>query len=148
MPQRFRSNIGEQKVIWLLLSLAFAEDVVTVKEGEPAPFEGTLMKPSAIAKLLADHDAKLEACKVNSKKDLALQEAKSTLKLKLTEADLAACNARLTTQEKMYNDLLNQTLEKRSLGKTAIFAGGVVTGIGVMLGSAWILNQIGDTNAK
>ena len=130
-------------MIFLLLSLAFAEDVVTIKEGDPAPFEGTLMKPSAIAKLLADHDAKLETCKVDSEKDLALQEAKLTLKLKLTEADLAACNARLTTSEKMYNELLDQTLKKRSLGKTAIFAGGVVTGVGVMLGSAWILNQIG-----
>ena len=43
-------------MFWLLLSLAFAEDVITVKEGEPAPFEGTLMKPSAIAKLVADRD--------------------------------------------------------------------------------------------
>jgi len=132
-------------VIWILLSLAFAEDVVTVKEGEPAPFEGTLMKPSAIAKLLADHDAKVETCKVNSEKDLALQEAKLTLKLKLTEADLAACNARLIAQEKMYNEILDQSLKDKSLGKSAIFAGGVLTGIGVMLGSAWILNQIGDT---
>ena len=128
-----------------MLSLAFAEDVVTVKEGEPAPFEGTLMKPSAIAKLLADHDAKVETCKVNSEKDLALQEAKLTLKLKLTEADLAACNARLIAQEKMYNEILDQSLKDKSLGKSAIFAGGVLTGIGVMLGSAWILNQIGDT---
>jgi len=133
-------------MILLLLSLAFAEDVVTVKEGEPAPFEGTLMKPSAIAKLLADHDAKLETCKVNSEKDLALQEAKLTLKLKLTEADLAACNARLSTSEKMYNDLLDQTLKNKSLGKSAIFAGGVLTGIGVMIGSAWMLNQIGVSN--
>jgi len=133
-------------VIWILLSLAFAEDVVTVKKGEPAPFEGTLMKPSAIAKLLADHDAKLETCKVNSEKDLALQEAKLTLKLKLTEADLAACNARLSTSEKMYNDLLDQTLKNKSLGKSAIFAGGVLTGIGVMIGSAWMLNQIGVSN--
>jgi len=132
-------------MILLLLSLAFAEDVVTVKEGEPAPFEGTLMKPSAIAKLLADHDAKVETCKVNSEKDLALQEAKLTLKLKLTEADLAACNARLIAQEKMYNEILDQSLKDKSLGKSAIFAGGVLTGIGVMLGSAWILNQIGDT---
>ena len=133
-------------MILLLLSMAFAEDVVTVKEGEPAPFEGTLMKPSAIAKLLADHDAKLETCKVNSEKDLALQEAKLTLKLKLTEADLAACNARLSTSEKMYNDLLDQTLKNKSLGKSAIFAGGVLTGIGVMIGSAWMLNQIGVSN--
>ena len=133
-------------MILLLLSLAFAEDVVTVNEGEPAPFEGTLMKPSAIAKLLADHDAKLETCKVNSEKDLALQEAKLTLKLKLTEADLAACNARLSTSEKMYNDLLDQTLKNKSLGKSAIFAGGVLTGIGVMIGSAWMLNQIGVSN--
>jgi len=133
-------------MILLLLSLAFAEDVVTVKEGEPAPFEGTLMKPSAIAKLLADHDAKLETCKVNSEKDLALQEAKLTLKIKLTEADLAACNARLSTSEKMYNDLLDQTLKNKSLGKSAIFAGGVLTGIGVMIGSAWMLNQIGVSN--
>ena len=129
-----------------MLSLAFAEDVVTVQEGDPAPFEGTLMKPSAIAKLLADHDAKLETCEVNSEKDLSLQEAKLTLKIKLTEADLAACNARLTTQEKMYNELLDQTLKNRSLGKSAIFAGGVLTGIGVMMGSAWILNQIGVSN--
>ena len=104
------------------------------------------MKPSAIAKLLADHDAKLETCKVNSEKDLALQEAKLTLKLKLTEADLAACNARLSTSEKMYNDLLDQTLKNKSLGKSAIFAGGVLTGIGVMIGSAWMLNQIGVSN--
>ena len=47
-------------MIWLLwCSLAFASDeVITLKKGETAPWDGTLLSPTAAARLIAKEEAK------------------------------------------------------------------------------------------
>ena len=56
--------------LMLLIGLAAADDIVTLEKGERAPFEGTLLSPSAAAKIIVDSDYSLEKCKIDSEKKL------------------------------------------------------------------------------
>ena len=61
-------------MMWLLLcSLAFAGDeVITLKKGETAPWDGTLVSPAAAARMLAKGEADLATCLADAKKDKAI----------------------------------------------------------------------------
>ena len=134
----------------LLCSLLFADEVVTLNKGEKAPFSGTLLSPKAAAKLLATGQTDLQACLANAERDKKLLKAEWEYKVQLAENNLAVCSMKLEDREKLYGDHIKY-LESKAVTpewhKPAYFAGGVVAGIGVMLGSAWILNQIGANNA-
>ena len=134
----------------LLCSLLFADEVVTLNKGEKAPFSGTLLSPKAAAKLLATGQTDLQTCLANAERDKKLLKAEWEYKVQLAENNLAVCSMKLEDREKLYGDHIKY-LESKAVTpewhKPAYFAGGVVAGIGVMLGSAWILNQIGANNA-
>jgi len=134
-------------ILFLLLSLAFGDEVITINEGEPAPFTGTLISPNAAAKLLASGESELARCLANSEKDKALLEADLNLKIKNKEAELASCTLKFTEYENIYKDQINY-LEKRAVTpnwkEPTLFAGGVIVGIGVVAISAWTLEKIGD----
>ena len=130
----------------LFSSTTFADDeVVTIEEGEPAPFSGTLLSPSAAAKVLATTESDLALCQINATRDLALQQAESNLAFKTKEAELVACHLRMTEMDKVYRDQI-EYLEKRAVTpewvKPVIFIGGVLVGVGVVSLSAHVLNQI------
>ena len=130
----------------LFSSTALADDeVVTLEAGEPAPFAGTLLSPSAAAKILATTESDLALCQINATRDLALQEAESDLAFKSKEAELVACHLRHTEMTKVYEEQIN-FLEKRAVTpdwvKPVIFIGGVVVGVATVSLSAHILNQI------
>jgi hypothetical protein len=136
----------------LLCTLVFAEEqVITLEEGEKAPFSGTLLSPNAAARLLADGETDLQTCLANSEYDKKILESEWKYKVRLSENNLAVCSMKLEDKEKLYGDHIKY-LEAKAVTpewhKPAYFAGGVVTGIGVMLGSAWILNQIGANNVS
>tara|TARA_B100000700_G_scaffold288561_1_gene345134 strand:- start:184 stop:612 length:429 start_codon:yes stop_codon:yes gene_type:complete len=130
----------------LFSSSAYADDeVITLEAGEPAPFAGTLLSPSAAAKILATTESDLALCQINSERDLALQQAESTLAFKNKEAELVACHLRHTEMTKVYTEQID-FLEKRAVTpdwvKPVIFIGGVVVGVATVSLSAHILNQI------
>ncbi len=138
-------------MFWLLLmtSLCFADEtVVTINKGAPAPFSGTLLSPAAAAKLLATGESDLAKCQIEAEKDKSLLTAEFNLNLKNKEAELAACTLKFSEYEKIYLDQIKY-LEDRATQPNwkdpVLFATGVLSGIGVVLGSAWALNQIGDT---
>ena len=134
-------------VLCLLFSTnAFADgEVVTLDEGEPAPFAGTLLSPDAAAKILATTESDLELCIIESGRDLALQTASSDLALKNKEAELVACHLRLTEMTRVYEHQI-EYLEKRAVTpewvKPVIFIGGVLAGVAIVSLSAHVLNQI------
>ena len=133
-------------VFLLCSSTAFADDeVVTITEGEPAPFSGTLLSPSAAARILATTESDLELCMINATRDLALQQAESDLSFKTKEAELVACQLRMTEMDKVYRDQI-EYLEKRAITpewvKPVIFIGGVLSGVAIVMVSAHVLNQI------
>ena len=136
--------------MWLLLfsSLAFANDVVTLEKGERAPFAGTLLSPDAAAKIIVESDKSLEQCIIDSKRDLALQEAQLTFDNKNLEARLAACTLRQTEMTELYEQQI-QFLEKQVVRPKwegpVWFIAGVVTSAGLIYGSSVILKNIGES---
>ena len=131
---------------WIFLcNLCFASNIVTLNKGDRAPFNGTLLSPEAAAKLLAKQESSVSTCLANKKKEINLLKAENKLNLKSKEAELAACTLRYTKHAEVYEKQIKY-LEKRAAPPnwqtTAIFAGGVLSGIGVMVVSAWSLNQL------
>ena len=135
-------------LLFSLLSFAFAgEQVVTIQKDEKAPFAGTLLSPEAAARILTTTETDIQTCLINSKRDLAVQEADFKLQLANKDAALAACQYKFDQTQIIYKDHVNY-LEKRAVEPNwkghALFAGGVVTGIVVILTSAYALEKIGD----
>ena len=130
----------------LLCSLAFAgDDVITLKKGEPAPYDGTLLSPSAAARLLAKGEADLATCLADAKKDKAILEAEKNFEIQTAEAKLARCTFESTRKEELYLERI-EWLEKKtnppSWQAPTSFIGGVIIGMGVVALSAWTLDKI------
>lgn len=131
----------------LISSLAFANDVVTLKKGEQAPFSGTLLSPEAAAQIIVDSDSSLEKCLIDKQRDLALQEAKLVLEKKNVEAEFAACTLRRTEMEALYEQqitFLERQAVKPKWEAPVYFIAGVVTSAAMIYGSSVILKNIGD----
>ena len=134
-------------MMWLLLcSLAFAgDDVLTLKKGESAPFDGTLLSPAAAARLLAKGEADLATCLADAKRDKSILTAEKDFEIQTTEAKLARCTFESARKEELYLERI-EWLEKKSnppswQGPTT-FVGGVIVGMGVVALSAWTLDKI------
>mgnify|MGYP001216822628 CR=1 FL=1 len=136
--------------MWILLfsSMALAdESVITLKKGQRAPWDGTLLSPEAAAKIIVDTDSELEKCLIDSRKDLALQEAKLTLEKNNVEAKLAACTLRQVESKILYENQI-QFLEKQAITQKweapVYYTLGILTGAGIVYGSSLILKNIGQ----
>lgn len=134
-------------MMWLLLcTLVFADDdVVTLKKGEPAPYDGTLLSPSAAARLLANGEADLATCIADAKRDQAVLLAEKNFEIQTAEAKLARCTFESAKKEELYLERI-EWLEKKtnppSWHAPVLFVGGVAVGMGVVTLSAWTLNKI------
>ena len=133
--------------MWLLLlsSLALANDVVTLNEGDPAPFTGTLLSPEAAAKIIVDSDSSVARCRIEAERNLALREAELNLQFTNKEAELAACMLRSTEMANLYEqqiDFLEKQTVRPSWEGPALFVGGILTGVAVFYGSAAIVKNL------
>jgi len=131
--------------VLLFIGLAFADDIVTIRKGERAPFDGTLLSPNAAAKIITETDYTLEKCLIDARREKALLDAKLTLERKNVEAELAACSLKYTEMEKLYEQQINYLEKRASIPQwqsPAYFAGGVLVGAGIVYGSSLILKNI------
>ena len=134
--------------MWFLLfcSLAFAgDDVVTLKKGEPAPYDGTLLSPTAAARLLAKGEADLATCLADAKRDKAILTAEKNFEIQTAEAKLAKCTFESARKEELYLERI-EWLEKKSSPPSwqgpVLFGGGIVIGMATVALSAWTLDKI------
>ena len=134
--------------MWFLLlcSLAFADDdVVTLKKGEPAPYDGTLLSPAAAARLLAKGEADLATCLADAKRDKAILTAEKDFEIQTTEAKLAKCTFESARKEELYLERI-EWLEKKTNPPSGqgpvLFGGGIVIGMATVALSAWTLDKI------
>ncbi len=133
-------------MLLLLCSLAFGgDDVITLKKGEPAPYDGTLLSPTAAARLLAKGEADLATCLADAKRDKAVLTAEKDFEIQTAEAKLARCTFESARKEELYLERI-EWLEKKvqppSWQQPVTFVGGVVVGMGVVALSAWTLDKI------
>ena len=130
------------------LNFSYAdEQAITLQKGDKAPFAGTLLSQEAAAKVLLTSQSDLQTCLIDAKRDKAVQEADFQLQLAKKEAALAACTLQASKKEAIYEDHI-EYLEKRAVEPSwkapVMFTTGVIAGIGVVMGSAWVLEKIGD----
>ena len=134
-------------MIWLLLcSLALAGDeVITLKKGETAPWDGTLLSPVAAARLLAKGEADVATCLANAEKDKSVLTAEKNFEIQTAEAKLARCTFEASRKEELYLERI-EWLEKKtnppSWQQPVTFGAGIVIGMATVALSAWTLDKI------
>ena len=131
-------------MLLLLCSLAFGgDDVITLKKGEPAPFDGTLLSPTAAARLLAKGETDLATCLADAKRDKAILTAEKDFEIQTAEAKLAKCTFESARKEELYLERI-EWLEKKtnppSWQQPVTFVSGVVIGMATVALSAWTLD--------
>ena len=133
-------------ILLFLCSLALAGDeVITIKKGETAPWDGTLLSPAAAARLIAKEEANLATCMADAKRDKALIVAEKDFVIQTTEAELARCTFESVKKEELYLERI-KWLEKKSNPPSwqgpVLFGGGIVIGMATVALSAWTLDKI------
>jgi len=131
--------------LMLLVGLANADDIVTLNKGDSAPFTGTLLSPSAAAKVLVESDSSIERCRIEAEKSAGLAEAKYNLDISNKEASLAACHLKYTEMSKLYEDQI-KFLERQAVRpqwETPVyFAAGILTGAAMFYGSSLVVKNL------
>lgn len=124
------------------------QGAISVQEGEPTPFSGTLLTNEAAATLLAE----IQICseRATLEYELDLERQKSTCKLEKTLLEI-----RLDSQKKMYENIISAqdqqidyTLKVRNpkLSREASFIIGVASGILLTTASAYALSLASNGN--
>jgi hypothetical protein len=135
--------------LMLFPSLAFAQvaTVTTLKKGDIAPFDGSLLNPQAVAQILADKEYAKKQCDLDSAFALAklqMRFDKESAELRLTNEILskkydtvvALKDAELS---RVYDTVIKA--EKSSSYKWLYFIGGAALGVGLSIGTAYAVSH-------
>ena len=134
-------------------TIAYADDkppeekVVTITQGEPAPFTGTLFNTPAAARLMIDLEFTQASCKVETDRQLGLLRSDLQLKIDLCSARAEALALRHSEILQIKNDqikFLEDQFKPRPWYQTTEFGVviGVVLGIGITVATGYALGQI------
>lgn len=98
------SILATTLVIIQLANVAMAQEAVTLEEGEPAPFTGTLLTPEAVARILAQQEEQEQICQEEIRYQLERQEELYNLRFsaydeRIEFLELALDEARSTRDE-------------------------------------------------
>ena len=126
-----------------------AEEIVTLKKGDPAPFDGTLFSTSAAARLLLDLEFKDEGCQVRVDRQLGLLRADLQLQLDIKDASLTTLNFKHTELMAIKNSqilFLEGQIKPVPWFKSGelTFAVGVVSGILVTVAAGYAMGQVAN----
>ena len=125
-------------------TISYADDPVPIKEGEPAPFDGVLLKTEDAATLLANLEQQNARCQANI--DLAVSTASAAKQL-----ELDTCNSNFEIRTELYNTqlagyrdystFLENRIIKPKLAPEFVLIIGILTGVGITIGAGVAMNQ-------
>ena len=123
------------------------EKVVTIKQGDPAPFTGTLFNTPAAARLMIELEFTQATCKVETDRQLGLLRSELQLQIDLCSARneaLALRHQEILLIKNDQIDFLEKQFKPRPWYQTTEFGIviGVVLGIGITVGAGYALGQI------
>ena len=125
------------------------EDVVTLNEGEPAPFTGTLFSVPAAVELMVQLEYTQEACQIEIDREMESQAAKLQLEIDSVTAELIACRSKYTDVIEIKNGQINfldeQLKRSRQPNTPMWFAIGIGAGILLTASAGWTMGQISNT---
>ena len=121
------------------------EQVTTLNEGDPAPFNGTLFNTEAAARLLLDLETNQEYCRIERERELGIQSARFQLEIDNLQSSLTycqnSCEQRLLIKTEQI-DYLSTELTRKKVHPAWIFIGGILAGTAITLGSGYTIYQI------
>jgi len=135
----------------MLSQAALADDegtarIVSIEEGDVAPFDGTLFSTRAAADILVQLENQDAACQIRIDREVGLREAELNLQIERATISQEACEERYDMHINLKREEINflyDRLRRSSGNKDAIWFGvGTAAGIGVTALSVWILNSI------
>ncbi len=135
-------------ILFLLFSpSAYGDEKVTgVKEGDPAPFDGTCFNIEAAARILTELESAEESCKIKTERELGIQSAEYDLKIANLEASLTKCDSVCAERLSIYKDqsiyLQDQLKKQKSLHPAWTFVAGVIAGSAMTIGTTYAVIQI------
>ena len=126
------------------------ERVVTLREGDVAPFNGTFFSTAAAASLLIEIESSRERCQIVVDRETGILNARHDFETRLLNSRFEGCQTRYDEVLGIKNDqidLLTRQIEDSSGSKDAWwYAGGVVSGIALSIITTYAISQSLDHN--
>lgn len=126
-----------------------------LEEGEPAPFAGTLLDPTATAQIVVERENATAQCQIEVQREVEVKRAEMQLKLDNALAAVEAADNRAAleaaTRERQVESLSKdlertQQLARRGRWNGAWFAGGVVAGVLVIIAGAFAVRGVREAS--
>lgn len=141
-------------VFSLFLSSAMAQDVVAVDAeqleriapiaaGDPAPFTGTLFSTAAAARLLADLETANQLCSIKCDNEVEIQRARLQYQIDILQASKEAVEERYEASLQIRDEqieFLESHVIKPKITRELYFGIGVLSGVGLTIGSAYVIH--------
>ena len=123
--------------------------IITLSEGEPAPFTGTLFSVPASVQLMVQLEYTQETCQIEIDRQLESQAAKMQLEIDSVTAELLGCRSKYTEvieiKDGQINFLDEQLKRSRQPNTPMWFAIGIGAGILLTASAGWTMGQISNT---
>ena len=120
--------------------------IVSIEEGDVAPFDGTLFSTRAAADILVQLENQDAACQIRVDREVGLREAELNLQIERAQISNDACQERYDMHIDLKREEINflyDRLRRSSGNNSALWFGvGTAAGIGMTALSVWILNSI------
>ena len=120
------------------------EVIATIKEGEPAPFAGTLLNPEAAARILVESELATQRCDVRIQNATGLAKAEFRLEIDMLNAQLDTCtflsSSRLELLQSQNRFLIEEMKRYEKPREIWWFAGGTVVGSVIVVGLVYALS--------
>lgn len=124
-------------------------EVVSLKAGEPAPFDGVLLSPGAAAKIAVDKKFEGAECDLRLEYELNLQAERFSLQLDLKDVEIHSWKDKYESMmilKSAENERLQDLVLKQSPGKDPFlvalgFGIGTLTSLGIFALSTEIVTQ-------
>jgi len=120
--------------------------IMSIEEGDTAPFDGTLFSTRAAADILVQLENQDAACQIRIDREVGLREAELNLQIERAEISADACQERYDMHMNIKREEVNflyDRLRRASGNKNALWFGvGTAAGVGMTALSVWILNSI------
>tara|TARA_R110001583_G_scaffold14033_2_gene59250 strand:- start:254 stop:691 length:438 start_codon:yes stop_codon:yes gene_type:complete len=123
------------------------EEVATLSEGDPAPFDGTIFNIEASARLLTSLEFTSQSCDIKVREEVERTEARYQLDIDTITASRASLQERYDATLLIKNDQidwLEQQVAKPGTSRQLWFVVGILVGSAVTIGSGHALHQIAN----
>ena len=124
-----------------------SEKVATVKQGERAPFTGTLFNTEAAARLLADLETNKKWCEIEADRKLGIQKTEMQLKIDILQASRDSLQIRhdeIIKIKKGQIDYLEKKLTKPRVPNELWFVIGTIAGASLAIGAGYSMSQLSN----